>query len=303
MSAFFLIIGFFLLGLAYRFCFSSVQGLTDGLNFYAIHVALPALILTIVPSITLSFDVLIPSLSFWILVPFTWFLTKKINQYFKWTKEIECVCFIFLTFGNTAFLGIPMMKALLEDKYIIYALLYDQLGIFLGLATIAVIVIARFEKKESQLNFYSLSKKIITFTPFPALLVSLLLPIESLLIPLVPTLTFLGQLIVPATMIVVGLQFSLKIQKQYYLPIGIILFIKMMVLPAVAWMVLSLLSVDPVMIVGIVFQVAAPPMITVAGMLISARIAVPLVASTLGLGTVLSFLLWPLWAYLLTQYA
>jgi len=138
-----------------------------------------------------------------------------------------------------------------------------------GLATVVGITIARYQNRESKTDIKALLFKVITFTPFAVLMVSLLLPIAPLVTPVLGFLDWLGLMIVPATMMV-----------------GV-------------WALFAVLSVDKIMTASVVFQSAAPPMITAAALLISARIAVPLVGSALGLGTILSFISLPLWGLLL----
>ena len=299
MNVFVLIILFFLLGLATRYFLSPPQRLTELLNLFVINIAFPAVILTAVPFMTLSVDALIPLAVYWGLVPICWLLSIGLGRYFNWSGDIRCVCFILLFCGNTGFLGVPMAKAFLEAESIAYVLLYDQFGTFIGLATVVAITIARYENKEAKSDFKKSLIKIITFPPFAFLMASLLLPIAPLVTPVMGLLDGLGQLIVPATMMVVGLQFRLKIEPKYRLPLFIILMTKMIMLPLGVWGVLSLLSVESIMLASVVFQAAAPPMITAAALLISARIAVPLVGSALGVGTILSFFLLPIWGVLL----
>jgi len=90
-NVFFLILIFFVVGMALRYFFSPPQRLTDNLNFFVIHLAFPAVILTIVPFIELSVDVLIPLVSYWGLIPLAWILSKVLARLFSWSRDIECV--------------------------------------------------------------------------------------------------------------------------------------------------------------------------------------------------------------------
>jgi len=298
-NVFVLILLFFLLGLATRYFLSPPQRLTEILNLFVINIAFPAVILTVVPFMSLSVDALIPLAAYWGLVPVAWLLSKSLSRYFHWSDDIQLVCFILFFCGNTGFLGVPMAKAFLASESIGYVLLYDQFGTFIGLATVVAITIARYQNSEAKTDIKKSLRKIISFPPFFVLMLSLFLPMAPIVTPLMGLLDGLSQLIVPATMMVVGLQFTLKIEAKYRLPLMIILLMKMILLPLGVWAVLSSFSVESLMLASVVFQTAAPPMITAAALLISARIAVPLVGSALGLGTILSFLLLPLWGVIL----
>ncbi len=265
-----------------------------------INIAFPAVILTIIPTMDINIDALIPFLTYWLLVPITWTLSMLIAKKLAWPSDIRCAMFVLCVCGNTGFLGIPMVKALLGQESLGYALFYDQLGSFLGVSTIVTIAIAFQQTSNETINIKTLATKIICFPPFAVLIVSLLLPAKLITGSIHNVLEILGHLIVPATMLAIGLQFSIKISKDYYIPLGMILFVKMLLLPCIALVALRIIQVDPLITTTTVFQAAAAPMVTAAVLLMAARIAVPLVTSVLGLGTFLSFILLPLWVYLLS---
>ena len=299
MNIFFYIAIFFAVGIALKQLVSKPQLIVDWLNRFIIHIAYPAVILSIIPSMEVTYEILIPTLSYWLLIPITWLSAQALARLFGWSRAVTFVLFFLCIYGNTGFLGVPLVKAFLPEDSAAYALIYDQFGTFLGLSTLGIFLLTRFQNTQASLDWLQLAKKLILFTPFTVLMVSIALPIEDLILPIIPVLSFMGNLIVPAAMIAIGIQFSFKIDKQMVAPLSCLLSLKLVLLPAFMWGMLLLFNVPKNIVSGVVFQAAAAPMITAAALLTSARIESKLVSSALGLGTVFSFVLLPVWAYFL----
>lgn len=297
---------------------NNAEGISLTLNSLVINLAFPAVIFSIVPNMQLDTDVFIPFLSYWLLIPIVWGLSFFIAKQCHWPNDVRCVMLVLCICGNTAFLGIPMSRALLGEEALAYALLYDQLGSFLGVSILVTVIIAIEQSyndtinghengngnTSGKINVKKIIIKVLSFPPFAALLICLFLPVEELVAPIKGLLHAIGQLVVPATMLAVGLQFSVRLSREYYWPLAIILSVKMLLLPLLVWGSLWLankwgLETHSLVISTTVFQTAAAPMVTAAALLSAARIATPLVSSALGIGTLLSFILLPIWAKVL----
>src|SRR5690606_1606228 len=101
------------------------------LNAYVIYIALPALILSPIPTITFGVHMLAPVLMAWVVMGVSACLTWLLSQYFRWSPAITGALLLVVTLGNTSFIGIPLIEAHLGAEAIPYAILYDQLGTFL----------------------------------------------------------------------------------------------------------------------------------------------------------------------------
>jgi predicted permease len=112
-------------------------------------------------------------------------------------------------FGNTSFIGIPVIQALYGEEGLKTVMLVDQPG-FIALSTVGILVA----------NFYSGSKdsllkhltKIIKFPPFIAFIIALILNAFSIEIPkeIDETLLKLGSTTVPLALVSVGSQMKWK---------------------------------------------------------------------------------------------
>ena len=81
------------------------------LNLYVIWVALPALILRQVPTLTFSSELLTPLLLPWIMVAVGAGLALLGTRLFLWPRGITGILLLTIPLGNTSFLGIPMITA------------------------------------------------------------------------------------------------------------------------------------------------------------------------------------------------
>ena len=299
MTLFFTIFFFFSIGLLWKRFFSPSENVADYLNQFVIHIAFPAVILSTIPSMEISTDIIIPVISYWGIVLLAWPVSKIISKTLSFSKDIFYTIFILTICGNTAFLGIPLVKSLIGLDAAGYALFYDQLGSFLGVSTIVVSLISYRQSSETTLNIWKLLFKILTFTPFAVLIIALVLPLGSFITSIEQYLVYLGSLVLPITMVVIGLKFSFHLEPKYKNALMVILSLKLLIYPILLWGCLSLLGAQKIAIAATVFQAAAAPMVTAAALLMSARIATPLVTSALGMGTFISFMSLPIWAWLL----
>ena len=123
------------------------------LNTFVLYIALPALILQKIPSLQFSADLLIPALVPWLLLLIVVMLILAISRYLKWSKEVTVALLIVLPLGNTSFLGFPMISAFFGDSYLPYALIYDQVGSFVALATYSTMLAAVYSPNHTTTDF------------------------------------------------------------------------------------------------------------------------------------------------------
>ncbi|HEY0913838.1 MAG TPA: AEC family transporter, partial [Solimonas sp.] len=110
------------------------MGLAQGLNWWVINIALPALVLELIPR--LHFD---PQL--WFLVVTQWLVFIGAALFFHllggrlgWSRA-RIGCMILMTgLGNTSFVGFPLLEALRGREGLALGVVADQLGCFVALA-------------------------------------------------------------------------------------------------------------------------------------------------------------------------
>lgn len=161
------------------------------------------------------------------------------------------------TFGNTAFLGFPIVSAAFPDnkQAMPAAVMFDEFGMALMLNSVGIAVAATFAGRHFQ---WSSMLEFLKMPLFPATVVSLVL--RTVYIPpvILGTLGFLAAGTVPLAMISIGLSLSASSLKKYPGPLAVSFVLKMIVLPLLVSAVLSLVGVTGVVRQVTILESAVP---------------------------------------------
>lgn len=274
------------------------------LNTFVMYVALPALVLQKIPSLHFSWDLLIPALVPWILLLLVSALILLLGRLLHWSRDIIVALLIVLPLGNTSFLGFPMIEALFGGDWLPYAMIYDQIGSFVALATWSTILAALYgvNAAQSQVSPAAMAMRILTFPPFLALVVGLLLKSWTYPPLLQTALDNLAATLVPLIMFAVGFQLKFSLAGERLSPLLSGLGIKLLLMPLLVLSCAMLLGLSGKAVQVSVFEAAMPPMISAGAIAMMAGLAPRLVAALVGFGLLLSFITLPLWAWLLHQF-
>ncbi len=273
------------------------------LNTFVMYVALPALVLQKIPSLHFSWDLLIPALVPWILLLIVSALIVTLGRLLHWSRDIIVALLIVLPLGNTSFLGFPMIEALFGGDWLPYAMIYDQIGSFVALATWSTILAALYGVNAAQTKVApsAMAIRILTFPPFLALVVGLSLKAWTYPPLLQTTLDNLAATLVPLIMFAVGFQLKFSLAGERLSPLLSGLGIKLLLMPLLVLCGAMLLGLSGKAVQVSVFEAAMPPMISAGAIAMMAGLAPRLVAALVGFGLLLSFITLPLWAWLLHQ--
>ena len=264
---------------------STAQVLTS----FVIYVSLPAQILLRIPELKVSGDILVPILMPWCMILISALPILGLSRLFGWSRPVTGVLMLLVPLGNTSFFGIPMIESFFGKEMVSYALLYDQFGTFLALATYGSVVLALYSDKE-QATLKSIIRKVVTFPPLIALVLAFLLSstpwlasVEFLLSPLAATL-------VPLVIIAVGLKMEFRIEPEHLTPAAIGLGIKLCIAPLAALGIVHLFGLHGPAAAVSVFEAGMPPQISAWALAMTAGLAPRLGAMMVGVGIILSFL-------------
>lgn len=299
MDNFFLILIYLCIGVLARRLPKFTDDTPAVLNAFVLYIALPALILQKIPALNFSTALLIPAVVPWILLLIVVATVLLLSRLFGWSRDITAALLIVLPLGNTSFLGFPMIEAFFGGDYLPYALIYDQVGSFVALATYSTILAAAYSPSAEKATFQSISLKIITFPPFLALMLALLLRNYSYPPLFQALIDNLAATLVPLIMVAVGftLRFSLGGERLSPLLSGIA--IKLVMMPFLVYAGCYALGLEGKAVTVSVFEAAMPPMISAGAIAIMAGLAPRMVANLVGFGLLLSFITLPLWYWLL----
>jgi predicted permease len=294
MENFFLIISFMLVGMGLR----RIQKFPDNsavvLNLFVIYVSLPAVVLLKVPELSFSRELLTPAIMPWVMLVLSVGILFALSKVFNWDRETLGALLLLVPLGNTSFLGIPMVQVFFGDEGIPYAVLYDQLGSFLALATYGSVVIAIYGKGNDKPTMNSMIKRVLTFPPFLSLLVALALRSVSLPDSFFLLLKPLAETLIPVVMIAVGFQLTLQLNSDVLKPMAAGLVVKLLLAPCLAFMLCRMLGLNSIAAQISVFEAGMPPMVSAGAMAIMAGLSPKLTAAMVGFGIFLSFATLPL---------
>ena len=261
------------------------------LNKIIIYICLPALILKVMPTIEIKGNAWFYPLSHWFALFLLATLTYATSKALKFERKTLGCLLILIPLGNTSFLGYPMVEVFFGTEALPYAVLYDQLGSFLGLAIYAPIILSIYSDDKIP-TLKTFLKSIVSFPPLIALLFSLTFK-ELILNEFIQTMvTPLSQGIIPLAMIAVGLQFQ-RASKDLGLPLTLGLSYKMILSPLLTLLFFIMFGLLDRPEKVLIFQSAMPPMITAAILASEKGLHKNLSISLTGLGLLLSFIILP----------
>ncbi len=294
-SALFMVLGLLIAGQLARRFERFPPNTAEVLNRFIIDVCLPATILRVVPNLRFDVGLIALIVTPWAVAAASYVLTLVLGRALGWDAKSRTLLFLLTSLGNTSFLGFPLCSALLGEAALPLAAVYDQIGSFLLLSIIVPIVLGRLTSGDRP-KPRDVALKVVGFPPFFALLLGLLpIPRPALVEPL---LAACAAPLVPLAMFSVG--FKLPLTRPSHgrlLAAGLVL--KLVVLPIVAWGLLSVAGAPRLILQVGVLETAMPTMITVGAVIMAAGIAPEFVAAMVGWGLVLSLVTVPLWAWVL----
>ena len=272
----------------------------SSLNAFVINISLSAFSLYYISKIELNSSVIFPALVPWIGIFFAIIFFYILGKIFSWKHSVIGALIMCAGFGNTSFIGIPVIQALYGEEGLKTVMLVDQPG-FIALSTVGILVA----------NFYSGSKdsllkhltKIIKFPPFIAFIIALILNAFSIEIPqeIDETLLKLGSTTVPLALVSVGSQMKWKkIEKQegFYLFLG--LTFKLILYPLLILILYKYVFLQNGKIIDIsVLESAMAPMITAAIIAEANHLDSKICNLMVALGIPLSFVTLAIWHYIL----
>lgn len=273
------------------------------LNQFVIYISLPALALYYIPKIELGSQLLYPLSIAWIGFVFSFLFFNLLGKYFGWSRKLIGCLILTGGLGNTAFVGFPVIEALFGKKGLETAIIIDQPGTFLVLATLGVIVASLYSREST--SFSSITKKILLFPPFIAFVIALIMNIFKMDFINEMQLVFqkLGNTVSPIALIAVGLQLKFDKNSRHWRFLGIGLFFKLIITPVFFYILYILILKQTGTAIKVsIMESAMAPMIT-ASILASTHGLKPKLSSMMiGFGIPLSFLTLAFWYWILTTF-
>lgn len=230
------------------------------LDRVVIVLALPGLVLARVPELQLDASTLVPVGVAWGQLVVLAALVALLARVLRWSPVVTGTMLLCVPLGNTSFLGFPAVEALLGTDHLPFAIVYDQLGSFLAVSTWGAFVAARWGDGDAP-TVAGVTRRIVTFPPFVALVVAVVARFTGLPGPVQEVAELLGATLTPLTMVAIGLR--LRVPELGSLPtVGIGLGLRLVLAPAAVLGVALLLGASGTAWEAATLEAAMPPMVT-----------------------------------------
>lgn len=266
------------------------------LNAFVINISLSALSLYFIPKIILNFQVVFPVMVPWLNIVLAFLFFSFLGKKMKWPKTLIGALILCAGFGNTSFVGIPVIQSLYGESGLKTVMLVDQPGSFVALSTLGIIFANFYSGGKS--SFSDILKKILKFPPFIAFSVAVFLNLLNIEVPLVIDDVFakLGATTVPLALVSVGSQLKWQKLDRDAKPLFWGLLFKLILFPAVIFVLYFFIFNQRGQIIEIAFlESAMAPMITAAIIASTHRLEPKLCNLMVGIGIPLSLLTLAFW--------
>ena len=139
MSALLLLFVCLVLGALVRRLAQPPAGIVHGLNWWVLNIALPVLVLELIPQVRLDAQLWFLVAAMWLTFFGAWLLFAWIGPRLGWSRGRVGALVLVCGLGNTSFMGYPMLQALHGEAGLTLAVVADQLGCFPLLASVGVV--------------------------------------------------------------------------------------------------------------------------------------------------------------------
>lgn len=236
------------------------------LNAFIINIALPALILRHLHAVEITSALVLAAAVAWVLFALSIAFFGIVGRAAGLAPQTVGALTLTGGLANTSFLGVPMIEAFYGSGGVALGLVIDQLGSYLALATLGIVIAAKYSG--AALDRCAIARKIALFPPLA--LVSVGAQIR------------LGALAGNVRKLVLGLGFKLVFGPAML----VILFV-------------AFTGIDSDHTRIMFFEAAMAPMIGAAIVATEHKLDPPLTTLMVGIGIPLSFLTVPAWWYIL----
>lgn len=270
------------------------------LNQFVIYISLPALALIHIPRIELKLALLYPILTSWIVLFLSMLVIPPLSKVFKWDRKTTGCLLLTAGFGNTAFIGLPVIEALYGRDALQIALMVDQPGSFVAITTFGIIIASIYSAGTTRKRL--ILKKILLFPPFITFIFALIMNVSGVQAEGVAlgVLERFGATVIPLALISVGLQLQINMDRKYLKPLVYGLGYKLFVAPAFLYFLYVILFGGSGLMVEVsIMQAAMAPMIAGSILAMTFGLNPRLATLMVGFGVPLSFLTLACWYFLL----
>ncbi len=292
MNTLILIAACFALGIVVKRFLNTPENLPQALNWWVLNVALPGLVLSLIPRLHFDPQLWFLPAAMWFVFLGAWGISALLGRWLGWGRSRIGALVLVAGLGNTAFTGYALIEALRGQEGLTLAVVADQLGCFLALAIGGIAVAATYSGNSSRPG--TVVRRILTFPPFQSLLVALIaLGFGGWPAALAAVFDRVGATLTPLALFSVGMQFTLQLTRSELGAVAIALGWKVFAAPVCVLLFGWALGIHGLVLAVAVLQAGMAPMISTAILAQQYGLDPKVVNASLGVGILISLVTVP----------
>jgi len=281
--------------------------LKKSINSVVFNLFLPALCIKVMLTSPLSKETLLVPLNsvltLLVMIVVNYLIYNVLSKPLNLNKSEIGALVLTSTFGNTTYLGLPIITGLYGDSYARFVLYYDLLAMTPFLWTVGARVSASLGGQKS-LSILESIKKIFTLPPLWGIVIGIFLHLSGIPVPkfFIKALDMLGAVVVPLMIFSIGLSLSF-IKVAHTLSLVPVCILKLFISPLVGYWLGKIVGLEGTILNIVTLEAAMPSMVLsllVAGIF---NLNVTLTAMAIVITTILSFISLPIILKMLTFFA
>lgn len=266
---------------------------------FTIIFALPCLIFERAYHLSFDFSLIVYIIIGFCSCIFAGIVSVGIGRILNLTKATLVSMFLLSSFGNTLFIGIPIVQSLYESpQFISEVIFYDTIATGLPVALFAPFILSL--ASGQKVSLIANIKKLIVFPPFIAIVLGFALKPFTLPEFIFEPIRLFGEAATPVALFAIGLGLGFNSIKTSYKGTIAVIFCKMILAPFIFIGILKIFGfeITPSAIVAI-FESSMPTMTLAGAMIMKAKLDSNLAVSAIAFGVLFAFISMPLLVWVL----
>ncbi|MFG1395014.1 AEC family transporter [Xanthobacter agilis] len=272
------------------------EGAHRVLGSWVINVALPATALKSVHGLVPTWDWWLAAATPWLGVGLALAMLVPVGRALGWTRGRIGAVVLVAGWGNTSFVGLPMIAAFAGSQWLGLGLVIDLFGSYLALSILGIGIAA--VASEGRFAPRAVAWRIATFPPFIAILVAF--ATNELVRPdwVTQTVNALADTLTPLALAAVGYALRFERLRGHVVPLAIGLGHRLVLAPFALWLLYMALGQAEGGVARIaILEMAMPPMLGASIVALEHDLEPELVAQMIGIGVPVSMLTaWAWWS-------
>ena len=266
---------------------------------FVVVFALPCLIFDKIYHLNFNFSLILLIFAGFISTSLAGIISVIIGRIFKFSKPTILSMFVLSAFGNTLFVGMPVVSNVFGEEFVGEVIMYDSLAGAIPISILVPLILAM--NNGEKVTIVKNIKTIIYFPPFIGLVLGLAL--KGFEIPefIFTPIRMFGGSATPVALFAIGLSLGFNAIKSSDKSTVIVLFMKIILAPAIFILILQCFGAafDKSTLIA-VLESSMPTATIVCVMVMKAKLDSNLAASSVAFGLVLSVITLPILLNILT---